>query len=85
MLTLKSSAHIRTIRHIKSFRACPNATGILMTHLERQRIAREEQRLASREARRLWLNQEWSEHAERLSGPLRVLPPAARSGQRMAG
>lgn len=65
MLTLKSSAHIRTIRHSKSFRSCPNATGILMTHLERQRIAREEQRLASREARRVWLERQWSEHLER--------------------
>lgn len=84
MLTLKTSAHIRTIRHSKSFRSCPNATGVSMAHLDLRRILLEEKRLAWREGRRLWRNQEWSEHLERLSGPLRVLPPSARSGQRMA-
>ena len=85
MLTLKTSAHIRTMKHIKSFRSGPTATGVSMTHLDRGRILLEEERLASREARRLWLNQEWSEHFERVCGPLRVLPPSARSRQRMAG
>ena len=85
MLTLKTSAHIGTMRRIKSFRSFPNATGVLMAHLDRRRILLQEKRLASGGARRLWLNQEWSEHFERVSGPLRVLPPSARSGQRRAG
>ena len=85
MLTLKTSAHIGTMRRIKSFSLCPNATGVLMAHLDRRRILLQEKRLASGGARRLWLNQEWSEHFERVSGPLRVLPPSARSGQRMPG
>ena len=85
MLTLKSSAHIRKIRHSKSFRSCPNATGVSLAHLDRRRTLLEGKTLASREARRLWLKQEWSEHLERVCGPLRVLPPSASSGQRMAG
>ena len=85
MLTLKTSAHIRSIRHSKSFRSCPNATGVSLAHLDRRRILLEEKRLAWRETRRLWLNEEWGGHLERLSGPLRVSPPSARSGQRMAG
>ncbi len=85
MLTLKGIKHIRTGRNIKGFRSCPHATGISLAHLEVQRLAREEARLAKRGARRVWLDEEWSEHYKRVAGPLRVLPPSARSGQRRAG
>ena len=85
MLTQKSSAHIRTVRNLKGFRSGPHATGVSMAHLERRRMLLDEERLARRQARCLWLNQEWSGHLEHLSGPLRVLPPSERSGQRMAG
>lgn len=85
MLTLRNSRHIRTMRHAKSFRSCPNATGVSMAHLDRARIAREGERLAQREARRLWLAELWGEHFEHAAGPLRVLTPSARPGQAEGG
>lgn len=30
MLTLKNRRHIRKMRHTKSFRSCPNATGFFI-------------------------------------------------------
>ena len=81
MLTLKSSRHIRTSRHIKGFRSCQHATGESLAHLDAQRIAREEARLAARAARRPWLEEEWDTHFDRAAGLLRVLPPSARSRQ----
>jgi len=79
MLTLRSIKHVRTSRNIKSFRSCPHATGVSMSHLDRARLAREKERLAAREERRVWLAEQWREHFERAAGPSRVLPPSARS------
>lgn len=79
MLTIKSMKHLPTGRNVKSFRSCQHATGVSMGHLDKGRIAREEHRLMAREARRLWLEEQWREHFERAAGPLRVLPPSARS------
>ncbi len=51
----KGSRHIRTIRLLRSFHSCPNSTGVSMARLDPERCSREEARLASREAHRLWL------------------------------
>jgi len=77
--------HIRTGRNIKSFRSCPHATGVSMSHLDVERIARGEQRLMAREARHFWLEEQWCEHFERAAGPVRVLPPSARFQRMKAG
>ena len=58
MLTLKTSWHIRTMRHIRSFRSCPTATGESMAHLDGARVAREEEGLAKRQERRRRLGAE---------------------------
>jgi hypothetical protein len=81
MLTLKTSAHIQTSRNIKSFCSCPSSTGLFMGHLEARRQYAQEIRLAHRQLRRLWLEEQWSGHFERAAGPLRVLPPSARPWQ----
>jgi hypothetical protein len=47
MLTLKSFRHIRTSRNIKGFWLCQHATGESLAHLDAQRMAREEARLAA--------------------------------------
>ena len=81
MLTLKSFRHIRASRNVNGFRSCQHATAESLAHLDAQRIVREEARLASRAARRLWLEGEWDKHLERSAGPSRVLPASARSRQ----
>ena len=65
MINIKTSKQIRTIRHLKSFRSCPTATGASMEHLDRGRIYREEMRLANRELRQQWLNEVWDSHLSR--------------------
>jgi len=79
MLTLKNRRHVRTMRNIKSFRSCPNATGVSMQHLDRARIRLEQERLALREKHRVRTAEQWTDHFEHIAGPLRVLPPAART------
>ena len=84
MLTLRTMKHIRPSPNIKSFRSCGHATGERCVGHDGARIASEEERLAAREARRLWLDEQWSEHFQRAAGPSRVLPPSARSRQTKA-
>lgn len=81
MLTLRGMKHIRTGRNIKSFRSCPPATGVSMSHLDVERIARGEERMAGAEARRAWLDNRWSENLKRMARtkPLPVPPASARS------
>lgn len=81
MLTAKTSKQVRTMRNTKSFRSCQQATGESLTHVDRARLSREEERLATREERRLALGEQWSRHFEHAAGPSRVLPPSARSQQ----
>ncbi len=59
MLTLKSSAQLRTSRHVRGFRSVANSTGIPVEHPDRARLQREWARLAVREARRLCLKHAW--------------------------
>ena len=84
MLTIKSMKQIRTSRNFRSFRACLHATGLSAADHDKPRLIGEERALTLREARRLWLDEQWLEHFERAAGPLRVLPPAAREQQASA-
>jgi len=82
MLTLKGMKHVRSSRNVKGFRSCPQATGVSQVPLlvmentsDAARLAREEERLLAREARRLWLEDQWTRHFEA------AVPPLARSRQ----
>jgi len=85
MLTLRTIKHIPTSRNIKGFRSCQHFTGVSLAHLDIQKLAREKERLVRRERRRLWLDEQWREHFERVAGPLHVVPPSARSREMKAG
>ena len=80
MLTLRNSRHIGASRNVKGFRSCPQATGVSQAPLlvmgntsDAARLAREEERLLAREARRLWLEDQWTKHFEA------AVPPLTRS------
>ena len=75
MLTLKGMKHVRTGRNVKGFRSCPQATGVSLAPRDAARLAREEERLLAREARRLWLEDQWTRHFDA------AVPPLARSRQ----
>jgi nucleotidyltransferase/DNA polymerase involved in DNA repair len=81
MLTIKSMKQIRTSRNVRNFHACLHATGVSAAVNYKARLIGEEKALMLREARRLWLDDQWREHFARAAGPLRVLPPAAREQQ----
>ena len=81
MLAARTSAHIRSNLNVRGFRSCPQATGVSLATADAVRLAREEEGLAAREARRLWLKEHWTRHFEAVAGPARVLPPSARSRQ----
>lgn len=72
-MTFKGMKHVRTSRNVKGFRSCPQATGVSPARLDAARLAREEERLLAREARRLWLEDQWTRHFEA------AVPPLARS------
>jgi hypothetical protein len=71
MLTLKSSAHLRTNRHRRSFRGCPSSTGVPAWRVEAARHLQEWIGLANRESRRGWLDQLWNAHCRRLASQAR--------------
>ncbi len=62
MLTIKDSHHLRTMRHLKSFRACRTATGRSMWRAELSRIYWQEVALINRKLRRRWLAETWRSH-----------------------
>ncbi len=62
MLTIKNSQHLRTMRHLKSFRSCGTNTGQPMWRAELARLYQEEVVLANRELQRLWRGEEWRRH-----------------------
>lgn len=72
-MTLKGMKHVRTGRNVEGFRSCPQATGVSPARLDAARLAREEERLPAREARRLWLEDQWTRHFEA------AVPPLTRS------
>ena len=65
MLTLTTLRQVRTSNSVKSFRSIPNATGISMAHLDRQRMELAEAGRQQAEARRWWLARQWDEHLAR--------------------
>ncbi|MGB2998450.1 MAG: hypothetical protein WBC59_07405 [Phycisphaerae bacterium] len=73
MLTLKGMKHVRTGRNVKGFRSCPQAMGVSPAPRVAARLTREEKRLVAREARRLWIEDQWTRHFEA------AVPPLARS------
>ncbi len=69
MITIRNSDHVRTRRHLKSFRLCPTSTGRSMWRTEVARIHQQEVALINRELRRRWLAETWS---SRLQGGRRL-------------
>ena len=66
MLTVRTSAHIPTNRHRRSFRLCPASTGAPLARVGVSRLLREWLRLLNLESRRLWLDDRWSVHVRRV-------------------
>jgi hypothetical protein len=66
MLTLRTSAHIPTHQHCRSFRRIPTSTGALRTRAGGRRRLQEWTRLFDAELRRLWLDDRWSAHVGRV-------------------
>lgn len=65
MLTIKTSPHIRISKNIKGYRSGRHVTGVSVPHLDLARITLEEEKLALREARRLWLADQWKQSPRR--------------------
>ena len=65
MLTLRSSAHIRTSRNIKGLHACSTSTGFSLFHLHAWHMSRESAALKNRELHRALIAHLWNEHMER--------------------
>jgi hypothetical protein len=65
MLTIKTSPHIRISKHIKGYRSGRHGTGVSVSHLDLARVRLEEKRLALREARRVWLAEQWRKSPRR--------------------
>ena len=76
MLNIKSSAHLRTNRHRRSFRSCPGSTGVPAWRVEAGRHLQERIGLANRESRRIWLEELWSAHFQRLASLARSAKPS---------
>jgi hypothetical protein len=88
MLTFKGMKHVRTGRNVKGFRSCPQATGVSQAPLlvmgntsDAARLAREKKRLLAREARRLWLEDQWTRHFEAAVPPLTVAQATRTKGK----
>ena len=81
MLTLKGMKHVRTRRNAKGFRPCPQAVGVSPAPHDAARLAREEERRLAREARRLWLEDQWTRHFEAAVPPLAVAQATRTKGK----
>ena len=81
MLTLKGMKHVRTGRNVKGFRSCPQAMGVSPAPRDAARLAREEERQLAREARRLWLEDQWTRHFEAAVPPLAVAQATQTKGK----
>ena len=81
MLTLKGMKHVRTGRNVKGFRSCPQAMGVSPAPRDAARLAREEERRLAREARRLWLEDQWTRHFEAAVPPLAVAQATRTKGK----
>jgi hypothetical protein len=67
MLRLKHSGHLRTMRHLKSFRSCPTSTGIPRWQVEAWRLLQEAAALENRMSYSRTLARIWRRHLERAS------------------
>ena len=81
MLTLEGMKHVRTGRNVKGFRSCPQAMGVSPAPRDAARLAREEERQLAREARRLWLEDQWTRHFEAAVPPLAVAQATQTKGK----
>jgi hypothetical protein len=81
MLNLKGMKHVRTGRNVKGLRSCPQATGVSPAPHDAARLAREEERRLAREARRLWLEDQWTRHFEAAVPPLTVAQATRTKGK----
>ncbi len=81
MLTIKSSAHLRTNRHRRSFRSCPSSTALPAWSVEAGRDLQERIGLANRESRRIWLEALWRAHCRRLAARACFAKPSGTSGR----
>jgi len=81
MLTLKGMKHVRTGRNVKGFRSCPQAMGVSQAPRDAARLAREEENLLAREARRPWLEDQWTRHFEAAVPPLAVAQATRTKGK----
>jgi hypothetical protein len=66
MLTLRTSAHIPTNQHCRSFRLIPTSTGAPRAPAGARRLFQERTRLWNAEPRRVWLADRWSAHIGRV-------------------
>lgn len=68
MLTIRTSAHIRTSRHRNGFHDCPASTGVPLVHVAAARQHQAWLCLFAREARRAWLWDAWRAQLARRRG-----------------
>ena len=66
MLTLRTSAHIPTRQHCRGFHLIRTSTGAFRPRTPGRPLCQECTRLRDAELRRLWLDDRWSAHIERL-------------------
>ena len=75
MLTVRTSAHIPTNQHRRSFRLCPTSTGAPPARTGSSRLLREWIRLLDAESRRLWLDDRWRAHLR--TSPVKTIEETA--------
>jgi len=66
MMTVRTSAHIHTNQHRRTFSLCPASTGALRARADASRLLRKWRRLLNAESRRLWLDDQWTAHVRRV-------------------
>jgi len=66
MLTLRTSAHVRTNRNRSNFRFASVSTGAPLARVGALRLLQEWVRLFDAESRRFWLEKQWKLHLKRV-------------------
>lgn len=65
VLTIRTAAHIRGARNVKSFRWCAVSTGVAIPRVDVARMLLAETNLVNTELRRRWLAARWEAHQAR--------------------